>query len=367
MPDVARPADPTPPDPVDEGDGPVARPDLVAVSDDHAGGDERRNASRRDRKDRRDALTAAAREQARGASRSLAELSAKVAGSRRGMARQTADQARLRTELSLFARDLDATIARTRAAEAPWAVAASALLADATNAFAAGELAESYRLLSAARRQSYDGRGRDELGLEATAIEDAARARLPEAEASRLVKQLGALKPSDRLEKVRLHLSAAREQVDEAAIAHDDRARVAARGLVHIGVLLAALIVGGAIAAWLSTSLADEGEALRNLDNYLTICALGGLGVALSLLLPWRRSGGRPQVLDFLHPLDVTFLRLVLGIGVAVAVVTVLQSDLQAGLDLAGVKAYPWAIAAGFSERLLDRRMAMADAEVDGA
>lgn len=321
--------------------------------------------SRRDRKERRDALATAAREQARGASRSLADLSAKVAGSRRGMARQTTDQARLRTQLSLFARELEALTARTRSTDAPWAVAAESLLADATQAFVAGELAESYRLLSAARRQSYDGRGRDELGLEAVAIEDAASAHLPEAESSRLAVQIGALKPSDRLEKVRLHLAAAREQVDEAAIAHDERARVAARGLLHIGVLLAALIIGGAVAAWLATSLADEGEALRNLDNYLTICALGGLGVALSLLLPWRRASGRAAVLDFLNPLDVTFLRLGLGIGVAVAVVTVLQSDLQAGLDLGGVKAYPWAIAAGFSERLLDRRMAMTDAEVD--
>ena len=343
----------------------AARPDLTAVTDYDAATDAGRSAARRDRKDRRDALAVAVGEQARGASRSLAELSAKVAGSRRGMARQTADQARLRTELSLFARELDALAGRTRSDDAPWAVASSALLADATQAFAAGELSESYRLLSAARRQSYDGRGRDELTLEATAIEDAARAHLRAADAGRLTKQLGALKASDRLEKVRLHLAAAREQVDEATIAHDERARVAARGLVHIGVLLAVLIFGGAVAAWLSTSLADEGEALRNLDNYLTICALGGMGVALSLLLPWRRIGGRPQVLDFLHPLDVTFLRLVLGIGVAVAVVTVLQSDLQAGLDLAGVKAYPWAIAAGFSERLLDRRMAMADAEVD--
>lgn len=356
----------------------AARPDLVAVNDsatdespaDDAGPVARAEptgTSRRDRKERRDALAAAVRGQARGAGRSLADLSARVAGSRRGMARQTADQARLRTELSLFARELDALTARTRSAEAPWAVAAGSLLADATEAFAVGELAESRRLLSAARRQSYDGRGRDELALEATAIEEAARDRLPESDAARLAEQLGALKPSDRLEKVRLHLSAGREQVDEAAIAHAERARVAARGLVHIGVLLATLIAGGAVAAWLSTSLADEGEALRNLDNYLTICALGGLGVALSLLLPWRRSGGRPQVLDFLNPLDVTFLRLVLGIGVAVAVVTVLQSDLQAGLDLAGVKAYPWAIAAGFSERLLDRRMAMADADIDGA
>lgn len=386
MPDPARPADVDVPETGGDPAGPAARPDLVAVSDDLPGRDratEREPAaddgettdagrgeragggSRRDRRDRREALAAAVREQARGASRSLADLSAKVAGSRRGMAHQTADQARLRTQLSLFARELEALTARTRSAGAPWAVAAESLLADATQAFVAGELAESYRLLSAARRQSYDGRGRDELGLEAAAIEDAARTHLPEAEASRLAKQLGALKPSDRLEKVRLHLAAAREQVDEAAIAHDERARVAARGLFHIGVLLAALIAGGAVAAWLATSLADEGEALRNLDNYLTICALGGLGVALSLLLPWRRATGRAAVVDFLHPLDVTFLRLVLGIGVAVAVVTVLQSDLQAGLDLGGVKAYPWAIAAGFSERLLDRRMAMADAEVD--
>ena len=385
MPDPARPADVDVPETGDPA-SPAARPDLVAVSDDlpgREGATEREHAdddggttgagrgerpgggSRRDRKDRREALAAAVREQARGASRSLADLSAKVAGSRRGMAHQTADQARLRTQLSLFARELEALTVRTRSADAPWAVAAESLLADATQAFVAGELAESYRLLSAARRQSYDGRGRDELGLEAAAIEDAARAHLPEAEAGRLAKQLGALKPSDRLEKVRLHLAAAREQVDEAAIAHDERARVAARGLFHIGVLLAALIAGGAVAAWLATSLADEGEALRNLDNYLTLCALGGLGVALSLLLPWRRATGRAAVVDFLHPLDVTFLRLVLGIGVAVAVVTVLQSDLQAGLDLGGVKAYPWAIAAGFSERLLDRRMAMADAEVD--
>ena len=69
-------------------------------------------------------------------------------------------------------------------------------------------------------------------------------------------------------------------------------------------------------------------------------------------------------MLDFLNPLDVTFLRVVMGVGVALALVTVLQSDLQAGLDLGGVKAYPWAIAAGFSERLLDKRMLAIDDEV---
>ncbi|MCB1014789.1 MAG: hypothetical protein KDB10_06685, partial [Acidimicrobiales bacterium] len=354
MPDPARPADPSAPDGGDDG---PARPDLVAVSDDGApdgdapdgaSRDASRDAtvSRRERRERLDALARAAAEQARGASRSIAELSGRVAGSRRGMARQTADQDRLRTELGLFARDLDALIARTHATDAPWAAAAGGLLADATEAFAAGELSESWRLLGAARRQSYDGRGRDELSLEAEAVEAQARRVLPDEEADRLAERLGALKPSDRLDRVRLHLAAAREEVDEAVIRRDQRARVAARQLFHVGVLLAALIAGGALAAWFSTSLADEGEALRNLDNYLTTCALGGLGVTLSLLLPWRRAAVRPRTLDFLHPLDVTFLRLVLGIGVAVAVVIVLQSDLQAGLDLGGVKAYPWAVAA---------------------
>ena len=53
MPDPARPTDAVPAEPGDDATGPVARPDLVAVSDDHAAADERRTASRRDRKDRR--------------------------------------------------------------------------------------------------------------------------------------------------------------------------------------------------------------------------------------------------------------------------------------------------------------------------
>jgi Na+/H+ antiporter NhaA len=56
-------------------------------------------------------------------------------------------------------------------------------------------------------------------------------------------------------------------------------------------VLLAILLVGGAFAAWASTSLADEGEVLRNLDNYCTIAALGGMGVAAGTYLLVNAGG----------------------------------------------------------------------------
>ena len=140
MPDPARPHDPAD-DGTDDPGGSGrevedSRPELVAVSDDH---EPASLSTRRERKDRRDALARAAREQARGASRSLADLSAKVASSRRGMARQTADEDRLRTEVNLFARELDVLTARKGAAGSAWAVAADGLLADAAQALASGE------------------------------------------------------------------------------------------------------------------------------------------------------------------------------------------------------------------------------------
>lgn len=358
MPDPARPQDPA-----DAGDPPGddARPELVAVSDDHEPSPLN---SRRERKERLEALTRAAREQAREASRSLAVLSAKVASSRRGMARQTADLDHLRTEINLFARELEVLTARKGAAGAGWAVATDGLLADSAQALASGEVTESWHLLLAAKRQAYDGRNRDELAAEVRSVVAAARATLSAAEARHLVDDLESIRPKDRLDTVRVRLAAARRQIDEVLVARQERYRVAAKGLVNTGVLLGLILFGGAVAAWLSTSLADEGEALRNLDNYVTVAALGGMGVALSLLLPWHRNPTRPAVLDFVNPLDITFLRVVLGVGVALAAVTVLQSDLQAGLDLGGVKAYPWAIVAGFSERLLDKRLLAIDDEV---
>lgn len=363
MPDPARPDDP---DVGGEPDarrpsGDDARPELVAVGDDH---EPSPLTTRRERKERLEALTRAAREQAREASRSLAVLSAKVASSRRGMARQTADLDRLRTEVNLFARELEVLTARKGAGGSGWAIATDGLLADSAQALAAGEATESWHLLLAAKRQAYDGRTRDELAAEVRSVIADARSVLSAGEARHIAEDLGSIKPKDRLDAVRVRLAAARRQIDEALVARQERYRVAARGLVNTGVLLGLILLGGAVAAWLSTSMADEGEALRNLDNYVTVAALGGMGVALSLLLPWHRNPTRPAVLDFVNPLDITFLRVVLGVGVAMAVVTVLQSDLQAGLDLGGVKAYPWAIAAGFSERLLDKRLLAIDDEV---
>ena len=118
----------------------------------------------------------------------------------------------------------------------------------------------------------------------------AAVVELPKAEADPIVKDLGSITPKDRLESVRVRLASAREQIDQVVVSRHERYRVAAKGLVNTGVLLAVILVGGALAAWAATSLADEGEALRNLDNYLTVAALGGMGVALSLLLPWHRN-----------------------------------------------------------------------------
>ena len=123
----------------------------MAVADDH---EPASLSSRRERKERRDALAARARDQARGASRSLADLSAKVANSRRGMARQTADEDRLRTEVNLFAHELEVLTARKGAPGSPWAVAADGLLADAAQALASGEVAESWKLLLAAKRRA---------------------------------------------------------------------------------------------------------------------------------------------------------------------------------------------------------------------
>ena len=58
-----------------------------------------------------------------------------------------------------------------------------------------------------------------------------------------------------------------------------------------------------------------------------------------------------------MHPVTLLLVRLLTGAIAAIAVVGVLQTDVQSVIAINGSEAYPVALAAGFCERLLDRRL----------
>lgn len=244
-------------------------------------------------------------------------------------------------------------LARVDAVRGGTTALTSELLDEAGRSVDRGDIGRALELVAGARRSEVDRLERAELVESARSLaavaDDPDVAALLEAEA-------------DRADGARGQLASIRSAV-RSAIHHEgalaargaDRAAATAAAVLGAARLALVLIVLGALSAWIGVVDAGEGDALRNLDNYAAVVAWGGIGVVVSMILPFGRDSAGPAA-AFLRPSTEMAVRLVLGITCAVAAVVVLQSGVQEVLDLTEAKAYPFAIAAGFSERLLDRR-----------
>lgn len=296
------------------------------------------------------------------AGRSLVGIANDLARSRRWMVRDTPNLDKLRTDLTRFAGELPGLVERGGDRAERWAPTAERLATDAAHALGRGSNLEAWSLLWASQREAIDGLRPEEVRAGAVETLDTARGLLEEGAVEVVEKEVEPVAEAKPAE-ARSHLREARLLVDRLVLDVYRRLHQEARRVSAFAMLLVAFLVAGALATFAGVPNGGDGDALSGAGPYLTVVAFGAAGALLSLILPWREKVARPALLDFVNPVDLMILRIATGSACALIVVAVLQADVQAVLDLSSTQAYPWALAAGFSERLVDRRLAVLDAE----
>ena len=147
----------------------------------------------------------------------------------------------------------------------------------------------------------------------------------------------------------------------------DRRLTDSARQFLYQGVLLLMLLVLSGLGVWFDPQSSNPADALGSLGSYTTIVGLAMTGAAVSNVLGTRSSGRSAALSEVANPLHIMLLRLTFGGVVGLLVVVLLQADIQSLLNVAGLSAYPWAIAGGFSERFIDRAIDRAEATAEAA
>jgi hypothetical protein len=291
-----------------------------------------------------------------GTTRELTRTTVRLWGSRRQWWGLTPAERRLHTELMVLSGDL--TVARERFGADHDAVLASAhrLSEAARQAVLADDPADASALVRASRRQLLELADRRALLSAAAAIPTST---LPEHQSGELIAAVVHVDehPKARLDPLRGAVVAAQRVHDEAGDGEDRRLQTTARSVYVTGIAAFVLLVVGAVTAMLGNLTADQGEALRNLDNFVAVAGWGLFGAVISRLVPWRQSATPPPAAEFMHPATLMLVRLLTGAIAVIAVVGVLQTDVQSVIAINGSEAYPVALAAGFCERLLDRRL----------
>ncbi len=276
----------------------------------------------------------------------LDRLTADLHRLRSRLTQPSPDEARLRTRISIAARELASRAAPD--GPEPWAGAAAGLIGDARRALEAGQVVDGWQLLRAAERQLVDGRESEELedDLETTRLRllelaPAAADKVP----SRQPKDLGALRGIVR--RVRGLLDS---YLDELGRIVHQRSRM----LGHVALLLWSVLILAGLAVSLGLPGSSPGRVLSSFGSYVTVVGLGVAGAVISRALAGENNRGQ-QVQAAMNPLLIHLFRLGLGGTAALVVVVLLQANVQGLLDASGPNAYPFALAAGFTERLADR------------
>jgi len=300
---------------------------------------------------------------ATGASRRLSSVAANVARSRRWMVRDTPNTDRLRSDITQFTAELPGLVERAGGTGSlVWADTAEALAVGAAEALGRGDTLEAWSLLWAAEREAIDGLRPEEVRAAADATVDGAKALLEAHAVTATKKDLTGIE-SASVKTARGQLREARLFVDRLSLDVYRRLHPEARRISAFALLTVAFLVAGLGATLVGIPNGGDGDALSSAGRYLTVCTFGAAGAVLSLVLPWREQRPRPALLEFVNPVDLMVLRIAMGAAVALIFVALLQAGVQEVVQVFGTQAYPWALAAGFSERLLDRRMASLDAE----
>lgn len=292
------------------------------------------------------------------AGRGVADATGSLLRSRWWRVRNTPNRRRLRSEVGVFATRLEGTERRI-GQRAPWMDAADALTVGAARALKDQETIEGWSLLWAAEREGLDGLRREELVSEGEAAVAEARYVLAPEQAEGVALRVGRLDDTVLTSEMRAQVRGARDLLDRLRGEVYRRLREEGRRLSGLAVLVVAFLVAAGLAVGLGVTEGEAGEVLDSMSEFLSVAGIGACGAVLSMLVPWRLSANRPALVDFVNPTDLVALRIGTGAAMAVAVLVVLQAGDLSGLT--GAQAYPWAFAAGFGERLIDKRLASVD------
>jgi hypothetical protein len=296
------------------------------------------------------------------AASSLKGVAANLARSRRWMVRDTPNGDRLRSDIARFVAELPGLTKRAGRGGESWAPTAEALAVGASEALGRGDNLEAWDMLWAGEREAIDGLRPEELRASAVTTLDRAKALLEPAVATAAEKEMAAIEQASPKD-ARTHLREGRLLVDRLSLEVFRRLHQEARRISGLSMLAVGFLLAGAVATLAGIPSSSAGGALSGASAYLTVITFGAAGAVISMILPWREQIARPVLVDFVNPVDLMVLRIALGAAFALIFVAVMQADVISVVQIEGAKAYPWALAAGFSERLIDRRLVSLDAE----
>jgi hypothetical protein len=268
-----------------------------------------------------------------------AELVSGLRGAGKHLARPSASEGHLRTELTIAARRIDSLVRELDAYEDGWAIAAMALIHDAGFALEQRRISDGWQLLRAAQVEMLAGLDRRGLAVERANLTGADLVVDDEIDTDELRSEVWALRQT----KNRYHAELNRRLAEGA------------RSLQYRAMTLLAMLTLGAIGVVVASPSSNAGDALSGISDYLTIVGIAMTGAAVSHVLFTRRSVRASSIAEVVNPLQIVLLRLALGGVVGLLLVVALQSDTQSMLNVSGQAAYIWALLGGFSERYVDR------------
>ncbi|WP_148288810.1 hypothetical protein [Ilumatobacter nonamiensis] len=257
----------------------------------------------------------------------------------RHLARPSASEGHLRTELTIAARHIDSVIQSEDAADEPWAIAAMSLVHDSAAALAQRRVADGWQLLRAARLEIIEGM--DERGLAV--------------EMSKLTGSELVLDDDVDVDELRSRVWVVRQKRNTYDAELERRMFESARGIAYRAWVLVGVLVFGAIGVLIAGPSTDSDNALGSLSAYLTTVGLAVTGAAVSHVLFTRNSTRAETLSDVVNPLHLVMLRLAFGGVIGLILVVLLQADIQNLVNVSALAAYPWAILGGFAERYVDR------------
>ncbi len=228
------------------------------------------------------------------------------------------------------------------------------LLQQARRALEEGKDDKGWRSLHAARRIEILDMDSDELWVEAHAIRTEANEKLKNWR-KEAVNNILDFKSDQSQTLTHAQVYRARMILGEHFDNVYHKLALFASKMTFLSILLFIAIAALIVVVWLDLPSADPASALGDWKKLIVIVMLGVLGATLSVTLTVVRETGRiPQVIH--HEVEA-LVRPLVGAASAAIVVIVLESGIIGITVLSGAYAYPFAIAAGFTERLVTRVM----------
>lgn len=269
----------------------------------------------------------------------------------RHLSRPSASEGHLRTELTIAARRIDALARANDAYDDGWAIAAMALIHDAGFALEQRRISDGWQLLRAAQTEMLEGLDRRSLLVERANISGCSLAD----------------DESVDLEELRSEVWAMRQTKNRYLAELDRRLVEGGRGLLYRGLTLFGLLILGAIGVMVTSPSSNPDDALGGIGDYLTTVGLAMTGAAVSYVVFSRGSTRSASISEVVNPLQILLLRLAFGGVVGLLLVVLLQAGVQDLVKVSAQSAYLWAVAGGFSERLVDRLIDQVESSAEAA